>query len=85
MPVIELTNINKYFGKDTARVHVLRNLNFQANRGELILILGPSGSGKSTFLTIAGGLQSADSGKSQKAGRTSADQSKVADADAAGA
>lgn len=41
MPVIELTNINKYFGKDTARVHVLRNLNFQANRGELILILGP--------------------------------------------
>ena len=63
MPVIELTNINKYFGKDTARVHVLRNLNFQANRGELILILGPSGSGKSTFLTIAGGLQSADSGK----------------------
>ena len=39
MPVIELTNINKYFGKDTARVHVLRNLNFQANRGELIFIL----------------------------------------------
>lgn len=62
MAEIELTYINKFFGEDTARVHVLKDLNFTANAGELVLILGPSGSGKSTFLTIAGGLQTPDSG-----------------------
>lgn len=62
MAEIELTKINKFFGEDTARVHVLKDLNFTANAGELVLILGPSGSGKSTFLTIAGGLQTPDSG-----------------------
>lgn len=62
MSVIELKNINKDFGKGISKVQVLRNVNFQADRGELSLILGPSGSGKSTFLTIAGGLQTPTSG-----------------------
>ncbi|MEE5987156.1 ABC transporter ATP-binding protein [Ligilactobacillus equi] len=60
---IKLTNINKYFGQGIAKVHVLKDLNFSAQAGELILILGPSGSGKSTFLTIAGGLQTPTSGQ----------------------
>ena len=62
MAVIELTNISKTFGEGIGRVQVLNNINFQADRGELSLILGPSGSGKSTFLTIAGGLQTPTSG-----------------------
>lgn len=62
MPVIELKNINKSFGKGISKVQVLNNVNFSADRGELSLILGPSGSGKSTFLTIAGGLQTPTSG-----------------------
>lgn len=62
MSVIELKNINKDFGKGISKVQVLNNVSFQADRGELSLILGPSGSGKSTFLTIAGGLQTPTSG-----------------------
>lgn len=62
MAVIELTNISKTFGEGIGRVQVLDNINFQADRGELSLILGSSGSGKSTFLTIAGGLQTPTSG-----------------------
>lgn len=62
MAVIELTNISKTFGEGIGQVQVLNNINFQADRGELSLILGPSGSGKSTFLTIAGGLQTPTSG-----------------------
>lgn len=62
MATIELSNINKIFGSGLSRVQVLNDVNFKANKGELVLVLGPSGSGKSTFLTIAGGLQTPTSG-----------------------
>lgn len=62
MTSIEIKNLNKFYGKDSARVHVLKDLNFSTESGKLVLILGPSGAGKSTFLTIAGGLQHPDTG-----------------------
>lgn len=62
MAVIEVQNVNKFFGQGISRVHVLTDVNFTANQGEMSLVLGPSGSGKSTFLTIAGGLQTPDTG-----------------------
>src|SRR5699024_4505748 len=40
----------------------LDNINFEAESGQLILVVGPSGSGKTTFLTIAGGLQTPTEG-----------------------
>ncbi|MBI1698392.1 ABC transporter, ATP-binding protein [Lactobacillus crispatus] len=57
MAVIELKDVNKVYGKGEAKVAALKDINFQANKGEVVLIMGPSGAGKSTFLTIAGSLQ----------------------------
>ncbi|MFT8824625.1 MAG: ABC transporter ATP-binding protein [Liquorilactobacillus mali] len=63
METVSLREINKYFGEKKNRIHVLTNVNFEAQKGELCLVLGPSGSGKSTFLTIAGGIQTPSSGE----------------------
>ena len=63
METVSLREINKYFGEKKNRIHVLTNVNFKAQKGELCLVLGPSGSGKSTFLTIAGGIQTPSSGE----------------------
>ncbi|WP_129044719.1 ABC transporter ATP-binding protein [Companilactobacillus metriopterae] len=70
MTAIKLTNINKYFGSGTSKVHVLTDINFSAERGELIVVIGPSGSGKSTFLTIAGGLLTPSSGQVEIEGKS---------------
>lgn len=63
MATVILNEINKYFGEKKNRIHVLTEVNFKAQEGELCLVLGPSGSGKSTFLTIAGGIQTPSSGE----------------------
>lgn len=63
MATIELNNVKKVFGVDGAATEALININFSANKGEVIAITGPSGSGKSTFMKILGGILSATSGE----------------------
>lgn len=63
MAVIELKDVKKVYGKGEAQVVALKDINFKADKGEVILIMGPSGAGKSTFLTIAGSLQKPTSGQ----------------------
>lgn len=63
MSVIELKNISKSYGQGSAKVDALKDVNFEAKEGEVVLIEGPSGAGKSTFLTIAGALQKPISGE----------------------
>ena len=44
--MIKVTNLHKYFGE----LHVLKGINEEIHKGEVVSIIGPSGSGKSTFL-----------------------------------
>ena len=60
---LELHRINKYFGEDESKVHVLKDINLEVERGRFCVLLGPSGSGKSTLLNISGGIDTADSGE----------------------
>ncbi|MGH8462830.1 MAG: amino acid ABC transporter ATP-binding protein, partial [Pseudomonas sp.] len=56
--LIEFKGFNKYFGDQ----QVLKNVDLQVRRGEVVVILGPSGCGKSTLLRCLNGLESADGG-----------------------
>lgn len=58
----QMQNVNKAYKDGMEQQEILCGVNLKINYGELIAVVGPSGSGKSTFLTIAGGLLTADSG-----------------------
>ena len=45
-PIIEVKNLQKSFGE----LDVLKGINTEVERGEVVVVIGPSGSGKSTFL-----------------------------------
>lgn len=57
--VIEVTGLNKYFGKH----HVLKDVDFKVRFGEVVAVIGASGSGKSTLLRCLNGLEPIQSGK----------------------
>lgn len=58
MAIIEVNNLRKSFGSN----EVLKSINLDVNKGEVICIIGPSGSGKSTFLRCLNGLETIDEG-----------------------
>jgi putative ABC transport system ATP-binding protein len=57
---VRIRNLNHYFFKDKgqAKDHVLKHLNLEFARGEVVILTGPSGCGKTTLLTLIGGLRS---------------------------
>ncbi|MFL8711810.1 ABC transporter ATP-binding protein [Clostridioides sp. GD02377] len=62
MPILEILNLGKIYGKKETAVHALKDANLKINKGEFVAIIGPSGSGKSTFLHLVGGLERPSSG-----------------------
>ena len=57
--IIQAENIEKSFGA----LKVLKGVDFQADKGEVVSIMGASGAGKSTLLQILGTLSTPDSGR----------------------
>ncbi|MDE7396506.1 MAG: ATP-binding cassette domain-containing protein, partial [Muribaculum sp.] len=57
--MIQLSGIEKRYGQ----LQVLRGVDLDINRGEVLAICGPSGAGKTTLLKIMGTLDRADAGK----------------------
>ncbi len=60
--MIKLTDINKTY-PGAVPLHVLKGINLEIEKGELVSIMGASGSGKSTLLNILGILDTYDSGE----------------------
>ena len=65
MSALRLVGVRRAFGE----VHALRGVDLEVGEGELLAVVGPSGSGKSTLLRIVAGLEAADSGTVEIAGR----------------
>jgi polar amino acid transport system ATP-binding protein len=57
-PIVRIQNLRKVFGEN----EVLREIDLEVQRGEVVVILGPSGSGKSTMLRCINLLETPTSG-----------------------
>ena len=57
--IIQMKDIEKYYGN----FHALKGVNFNVDKGEVVVVCGPSGSGKSTLIRCINRLEDIDSGK----------------------
>jgi len=71
MAMIELHNVDKWFGD----FHVLKNINEEVEKGEVLVICGPSGSGKSTLIRCINRLEEIDKGQILFEGKSIHDKS----------
>ena len=58
-PILEVKHLKKSFGD----LHVLKDISFDLNAGEVLSIIGPSGSGKSTLLRCLTQLETFEAGE----------------------
>ncbi len=61
--IIQVDDVHKYYDLGETRVHALRGVSVQIERGEFVAIMGASGSGKSTFMNILGCLDKPTRGR----------------------
>ena len=73
MNVIELEDVVKRYQSGEEIIEALKGVDFQADRGEMVTVIGPSGSGKSTMLNIIGLLDTPTEGTVRLDGRNVTD------------
>jgi len=66
---VHAKGIVKTFGDGGARLTVLKNVDFDARDGEIMMLVGPSGCGKTTLLSVLAGTLRADEGDIQVFGQ----------------
>lgn len=62
-PTLELKNVCRSFKQGSQTLEVLKGVNLDIEKGEVVALIGPSGSGKSTMLQIAGLLEKPSKGE----------------------
>ncbi len=62
MNYLKLENVGKEYRTQAGSFNALTNVNFTAEKGEFVVILGPSGAGKTTLLNLLGGMDDATTG-----------------------
>ena len=60
VPILELKNVYRSFKQGGQTLQVLRGVNLDIEKGEIVALVGQSGSGKSTLLQLAGLLEKPD-------------------------
>jgi lipoprotein-releasing system ATP-binding protein len=78
MAFVTVSALNKTYRVGTETIHVLRDLDLEVDRGEMVAIVGASGVGKSTLLHLLGGLDRAGSGEVSVAGQRLSDMEDAA-------
>jgi lipoprotein-releasing system ATP-binding protein len=66
---LRLADVRRSFPQAGGRLEVLRGVDLEVRRGEIVALVAPSGAGKSTLLHIAGLLEHADAGEIEIGGR----------------
>ncbi len=61
--VVDVRAVEKNFGEGSNRIHVLKQVDFQARTGEITMLVGPSGCGKTTLLSAIAGTLKVESGE----------------------
>lgn len=62
--------LTKTFGEGHTRIPVLKGVDLEVARGEVLLLVGPSGSGKTTLLSVIAGILESDGGEISILGET---------------